>query len=97
MLGGCALAGHIGTSDHRDGWNHNDTHGKIVGMVAGNGWLAPFVQSAILPGHDDGAVSEASAGGYATTSGRGSICETGKTPITRRGSRANTDRSIIST
>ena len=75
VFGGCALAGHIGTSDHRNGWNHNDTHGVITGMIAGNGWLAPFVQSAVLPGHDDGAVSEASAGGYTTTSGRSSICE----------------------
>src|SRR3954469_11310238 len=23
IFGGCALAGHIGTSDHRNGWNHN--------------------------------------------------------------------------
>ncbi|HMG55491.1 MAG TPA: hypothetical protein VK601_18465 [Kofleriaceae bacterium] len=75
VFGGCTLAGHIGTSDHRNGWNHNDTHGIVTGMVAGNGWLAPFVQSAVLPGHDDGAVSEASAGGYTTTSGRSSICE----------------------
>jgi hypothetical protein len=77
VFGGCALAGRIGTSDHRNGWNHNDTHGIVTGMVAGNGWLAPFVQSAVLPGHDDGAVSEASAGGYASTSGRNSICEAG--------------------
>lgn len=75
VFGQCALAGHIGTSDHRNGWNHNDTHGVVTGMVAGNGWLAPFVQSAVLPGHDDGAVSEASAGGYASTAGRSSICD----------------------
>ena len=75
VFGQCALAGHIGTSDHRNGWNHNDTHGVVTGMVAGDGWLAPFVQSAVLPGHDDGAVSEASAGGYTTTAGRSSICE----------------------
>lgn len=78
VFGGCALAGHIGTSDHRNGWNHNDTHGIVTGMVAGNGWLAPFLQSAILPGHDDGAVSEASAGGYAAPGSRSSICESGK-------------------
>jgi hypothetical protein len=77
IFGGCALAGHIGTSDHRNGWNHNDTHGVITGMVAGNGFLAPFIQSAILPGHDDGAVSQASAGGYSTTTGRNSICAAG--------------------
>jgi hypothetical protein len=77
VFGGCSLAGHIGTSDHRNGWNHNDSHGIVTGMVAGNGFLAPFVQSSVLPGHDDGAVSEASAGGYATTGGRSSICEAG--------------------
>ena len=77
VFGGCTLAGHIGTSDHRNGWNHNDTHGLITGMIGGDGFLAPFVQSAILPGHDDGAVSEASSGGYTTTDGRSSICDAG--------------------
>ena len=42
VFGQCALAGHIGTSDHRNGWNHNDTHGIVTGMVAGDGWLAPM-------------------------------------------------------
>jgi hypothetical protein len=78
IFGGCALAGRIGVSDHRNGWNHNDTHGVVTGMVAGNGWLAPFVQSAVLPGHDDGAVSMASAGGYSQAGSRSSTCETGK-------------------
>ncbi|MBC7974275.1 MAG: hypothetical protein H7138_04765 [Myxococcales bacterium] len=77
IFGGCALAGHIGTSDHRNGWNHNDTHGIVTGQVAGNGWLAPFIQSAVLPGHDDGAVSHASSGGYAQTGSHNSICEAG--------------------
>jgi hypothetical protein len=77
VFGGCTLAGHIGVSDHRNGWNHNDTHGVITGMVAGNGWLAPYVQAAILPGHDDGAVSEASSGGYASAGSHSSICESG--------------------
>lgn len=78
VFGGCTLAGHIGTSDHRNGWNHNDTNGRIIGMIAGNGFLAPFVQSAVLPGHDDGAVSHASSGGYAQAGARSSICESGK-------------------
>jgi hypothetical protein len=77
VFGGCTLAGHIGVSDHRNGWNHNDTHGVVTGMVAGNGWLAPYVQSSVLPGHDDGAVSEASAGGYASAGSHSSICESG--------------------
>ncbi|HEY4240350.1 MAG TPA: hypothetical protein VGM88_11065 [Kofleriaceae bacterium] len=78
IFGGCYLAGHIGPSDHRNGWNHNDTHGVILGGVGGNGWLAPYAQSAILPGHDDGAVSEASAGGYASTNGVSTMCGSGK-------------------
>jgi hypothetical protein len=77
IFGGCDLAGHIGVSDNRNGWNHNDNHGITTGMVAGDGWLAPYVQSAILPGHDDGAVSEASAGGYAQAGSHSSICESG--------------------
>ncbi|HEY0194134.1 MAG TPA: hypothetical protein VGC42_23615 [Kofleriaceae bacterium] len=75
VFGGCALAGHIGTSDHRNGWNHNDTHGIVTRMIAGDGWLAPYIQAAILPGHDDGAVSEASAGGYAAAGSHSSICD----------------------
>src|ERR1044071_3600220 len=35
VFGQCALAGHIGTSDHRNGWNHNDTHGLVTGMIRG--------------------------------------------------------------
>jgi len=77
VFGGCDLAGHIGVSDHRNGWNHNVNHGIVTGMVAGDGNLAPFIQSAILPGHDDGAVSEASAGGYAQAGSHSSICEAG--------------------
>lgn len=77
VFGGCTLAGHIGVSDHRNGWNHNDTHGIVTRMIAGDGWLSPYVQSSILPGHDDGAVSEASAGGYASAGSHSSICESG--------------------
>ena len=78
VFGGCYLAGHIGPSDHRNGWNHNDTHGRIIGGIGGNGWLAPYAQSAVLPGHDDGAVSEASSGGYATSGSYDSLCYSGK-------------------
>lgn len=78
VFGGCALAGRIGVSDHRNGWNHNDTHGIVTGMIAGNGWLAPFIQHAILPGHDDGATSHASSGGYSAAGAKNDICGTGK-------------------
>lgn len=78
VFGGCYLAGHIGPSDHRNGWNHNDTHGLQVGGIGGNGWLAPFAQSAVLPGHDDGAVSTASSSGNNSSSGINSLCEGAK-------------------
>jgi hypothetical protein len=78
LLGGCNLAGHIGPSDHRNGWNHYDTHGRTIGMIGGNGWLAPYAQSAVLPGHDDGAVAEHSSGGYVSASSYDSLCYSGK-------------------
>ncbi len=78
VFGGCYLAGHIGPSDHRNGWNHNDTHGRTVGAIGGNGWLAPYAQSSVLPGHDDGAVSTASAGGNSSSSGVDSLCNGAK-------------------
>jgi hypothetical protein len=78
IFGGCYLAGHIGPSDHRNGWNHYDTDGFVIGMIGGDGWLAPYVQSAVLPGHDDGAVAEHSSGGYAQVGSYDSICESGK-------------------
>jgi hypothetical protein len=78
IFGGCYLAGHIGPSDHRSGWNHYDTHGRTIGMIGGNGWLLPYAQSSVLPGHDDGAVAEHSSGGYANTGSYTSICGSGK-------------------
>ncbi len=78
VFGGCYLAGHIGPSDHRNGWNHYETRGAVFGMIGGDGWLAPYAQSSILPGHDDGAVSEASSGGYNSTGSFSNICGGGK-------------------
>jgi len=46
VFGGCTIAGHIGPSDHRNGWNHYETHGRIIGQIGGNGWLFPYAQSA---------------------------------------------------
>ena len=74
IFGGCYLAGHIGPSDHRNGWNHYDTDGKVIGQIGGNGWLAPWAQSAVLPGHDDGAVAEHSSGGYVSAGSYDSLC-----------------------
>ena len=78
VFGGCYLAGHIGPSDHRNGWNHNDTKGLQVGGIGGNGWLFPYAQSSILPGHDDGAVSTASSSGNSSSSGVNSLCDGAK-------------------
>jgi hypothetical protein len=78
VFGGCYLAGHIGTSDHRNGWNHYETHGRTIGMIGGNGWLAPYAQSAVLPGHDDGAVAEHSSGGYTTAGSFSTLCGSGR-------------------
>ena len=78
IFGGCYLAGHIGPSDHRNGWNHNVTNSVTVGMIGGNGWLAPYAQSSVLPGHDDGAVAEHSSGGYSSSGSFSNICGGGK-------------------
>ncbi|MFN0245817.1 MAG: hypothetical protein ACKV2T_02845 [Kofleriaceae bacterium] len=78
IFGGCYLAGHIGPSNHRNGWNHHDSNGVVTGMISGNGWLAPYAQSSLLPGHDDGAVAAHSAGGYASTGSFNSSCGAGK-------------------
>jgi hypothetical protein len=78
LFGGCYLAGHIGPSDMRNGWNHYDTHGRIIGGIGGNGWLFPYAQHSALPGHDDGAVAAHSAGGYASASSYSSLCYAGK-------------------
>lgn len=78
IFGGCYLAGHISPSNHRNGWNHNDTNGVVIGMIGGNGWLAPYAQHAILPGHDDGAVAHHSSGGYAWTGSYSSLCGSGR-------------------
>lgn len=69
---GCGLAGNITPSDHRSGWNHNDTHGNTFYMVAGNdGW---WYSSFLLPGEDDGAVAFHSAGGLRDTFSVDTLC-----------------------
>ena len=74
VFGGCTLTGHIGTSDHRSGWNHNDTGGATFYMLGGYKAMAPWVQSAVLPGEDDGAVAFHSSGGYNDTYRETSLC-----------------------
>jgi|ERR1041385_2266623 len=77
IFGGCYLAGHIGPSDQRNGWNHYETHGRIIGQIGGDGWLFPYAQSAVLPGHDDGAVAHHSSGGFIDTWALDSLCYSG--------------------
>jgi hypothetical protein len=77
VFGGCTIAGHIGPSDHRNGWNHYETHGRIIGQIGGDGWLFPYAQSAVLPGHDDGAVAHHSSGGFVQTWSLDSLCYDG--------------------
>ena len=44
----------------------------MLGHIGGNGWMFPWGQHALLPGHDDGAVAHHSAGGYVSFTGTGS-------------------------
>lgn len=80
VLGGCAMASQITTSNYRNGWNHHDTDGKPFYMLAGykafSGVKAPT--SALLPGEDDGVVAMHSAGGYATTGSWNDACQSGR-------------------
>ena len=78
IFGGCYLAGHIGPSDHRNGWNHYDTNNVTIGMIGGNGWMAPYAQHSVLPGHDDGAVSHHSSGGYVSSGSYSTLCSSGR-------------------
>ncbi len=62
---GCDMADEITPSDHRSGWNHNDTGGNTFYTVSGeDGW---WYSSWLLPGEDDGAVAFHSSGGFIST------------------------------
>jgi hypothetical protein len=73
-FGGCTLTGHIGTGDHRSGWNHNDTNGASFYMVGGYKCMAPYLQCGVLPGEDDGAVAFHSSGGMNDTFSSNTLC-----------------------
>jgi hypothetical protein len=69
---GCGLAGRIAPSDHRSGWNHDDTNGvSFFGVVGEDGW---WYSRGFLPGDDDGAVAFHSAGGFRDTYSLRSLC-----------------------
>jgi hypothetical protein len=78
LFGPCYLAGHIGPSTIRNGWNHHDTNNITIGNIGGNGWLAPALLHAVLPGHDDGAVAHHSSGGYASAGSFDHLCGSGR-------------------
>jgi len=80
IIGGCTMASQITTSSYRNGWNHHDTDGKQINMLAGYKAFggASAATSALLPGEDDGAVAMHSAGGYATTGSWNDACQAGR-------------------
>ena len=49
-----------------------------LGHIGGNGWMFPWGQHALLPGHDDGAVAHHSAGGYVNAGSYSSLCSSGR-------------------
>jgi hypothetical protein len=76
IFGPCDYAGHLGTSESRNSYNHNDTNGKTVYHIGGyDGW---WYSSAFLPGEDDGAVAFHSAGARTTTTSTSNMCSTPK-------------------
>lgn len=76
VFGPCDYSGHLGTSEVRNAYNHNDTNGKTVYHIGGyNGW---WYSSWLLPGEDDGAVAFHSAGARTSTTSTSSMCSTPK-------------------
>jgi hypothetical protein len=76
VFGPCDYAGHLGTSEVRNAYNHNDTNGKTVYHIGGyDGW---WYSSWLLPGEDDGAVAYHSAGARTSTTSTNSMCSTPK-------------------
>jgi len=71
----CAMLDQVSPTQHRSGWNHNDTAGVTFYMLAGNKCMAPWLQCALLPGEDDGAVAFHSAGGMNDTYRVTELCD----------------------
>ncbi|MCB9542495.1 MAG: hypothetical protein H6703_08615 [Myxococcales bacterium] len=65
----CPLADEIGPSDHRAGWNHNDTAGAIVYTLAGRDewWYTGGFPDFFGGSANDGAVAYHSSGGLNDT------------------------------
>jgi hypothetical protein len=76
IFGPCDYSNHLGTSEVRNAYNHNDTNGETVYHIGGyDGW---WYSSAFLPGEDDGAVAYHSAGARTTTTSTSNMCSTPK-------------------
>lgn len=70
---GCDLAGDVGPSDHRNGWNHNDTDGVGFSMIGAYG--GPWYTAMLLPGQDDGTVPFHSSGAMNDTYAADNLCQ----------------------
>ncbi len=76
IFGPCDYSGHLGTSEARSSYNHNDTNGNTTYRIGGyDGW---WYSSWLLPGEDDGAVAYHSAGGVTYTTSTSSMCKSPK-------------------
>lgn len=72
IFGPCDYSGHLGRSEVRNAYNHNDTNGETVYHIGGyDGW---WYTSWLLPGEDDGAVAYHSAGAVTSVTGTSSMC-----------------------
>lgn len=70
--GPCDYANHLGTSEVRNAYNHNDTNAETVYHIGGyDGW---WYSSWALPGEDDGAVAYHSAGAITSTVSTSNLC-----------------------
>ena len=76
IFGPCDYAGHLGVSEVRNAYNHNDTNGETVYHIGGyDGW---WYTSWLLPGEVDGAVAYHSAGANTSVVSTSSMCRTPK-------------------
>ncbi|MFT5695204.1 MAG: hypothetical protein ACI9QQ_001179 [Myxococcota bacterium] len=76
IFGPCDYSGHLGTSEVRNAYNHNDTNGNTTYRIGGHdGW---WYSSWLLPGEDDGAVAYHSAGSVTSTTSTSSMCKAPK-------------------
>jgi hypothetical protein len=72
IFGPCDYSGHLGVSEARNSYNHNDTNSETVYHIGGyDGW---WYSSWLLPGEDDGAVAYHSAGAITSNVSTSNLC-----------------------